>query len=146
MADDQTTSIQSDEEIENIAPDADNDESSISVEDEEQKAAQDEGVGAPEEAAETDDAGVPVTDDVGTPADSAYDEGEFWHSTSSDRLPSSYSLVSLAAKRAKQLREGARPLVPATSRNLLTVALEEIRQGKITFRLQREEEKETPDD
>ena len=45
---------------------------------------------------------------------------------------SKYALVTLAAKRAKQLKSGAPPLVDTDSRNPLTVALEEIAAGKIT--------------
>ena len=44
---------------------------------------------------------------------------------------SKYSLVVLAAKRAKQIKSGAPPLVATTSRNPLTIALEEIAAGKI---------------
>lgn len=39
---------------------------------------------------------------------------------------SKYSLVILAAKRAKQLKQGAKPLIRTDSVNALTVALEEI--------------------
>lgn len=45
---------------------------------------------------------------------------------------SKYALVTLAAKRAKQIRGGASPLIPTSSRNSLTVALEEIASGRIT--------------
>ncbi len=55
---------------------------------------------------------------------------------SSDRLTeqveSRYTLVVLAAKRAKQLREGAPKLIETTSTNPLTIALEEIAAGKVT--------------
>lgn len=39
---------------------------------------------------------------------------------------SKYSLVILAAKRAKQLKQGAKPLIRTDSANALTIALEEI--------------------
>lgn len=42
-----------------------------------------------------------------------------------------YEMVVLAAKRARQLREGAMSLVEAPSNNPLTVALAEIEAGKI---------------
>lgn len=42
-----------------------------------------------------------------------------------------YEMVVLAAKRARQLREGALRLVDTTSENPLTVALDEIHNGKI---------------
>lgn len=47
---------------------------------------------------------------------------------------SKYTLVALAAKRAKQLKEGAHPLVESRSANPLTIALEEIAGGLIKFR------------
>lgn len=53
---------------------------------------------------------------------------------SADKLEnwgSKYSLVVLAAKRAKQIKSGAPPLIDTTSRNPLTIALEEIAAGKI---------------
>lgn len=54
---------------------------------------------------------------------------------SADKLEnwgSKYALVTLAAKRAKQLKSGAPPLIDTESRNPLTVALEEIAAGKVT--------------
>ena len=47
------------------------------------------------------------------------------------RISSRYSLVIAVAKRAKQLREGAPALVECKSKNLITIALEEIASGKI---------------
>lgn len=44
---------------------------------------------------------------------------------------SKYSLVVLAAKRAKQLKSGAPSLIHTDSRNPLTIALEEIAAGKV---------------
>ena len=46
-------------------------------------------------------------------------------------VESKYALVILAAKRAKQLKEGDRPLIGTDSANPLTVALEEIAKGQI---------------
>jgi DNA-directed RNA polymerase subunit K/omega len=40
-------------------------------------------------------------------------------------------MVVLASKRARQLKDGAPPLVEPTSTNLLTTALQEIAAGKI---------------
>ncbi len=51
-----------------------------------------------------------------------------------DRLGSSYDLVVAAAKRAKQLRDGARPLVDIDSKNPLTIALQEIAEGSIILK------------
>ncbi|MCC6444012.1 MAG: DNA-directed RNA polymerase subunit omega [Armatimonadetes bacterium] len=46
-------------------------------------------------------------------------------------VESKYMLTILAAKRARQLREGADPLVDTESANPITVALEEIASGKV---------------
>ena len=45
---------------------------------------------------------------------------------------SRYSLVVIAAKRAKQIKEGAPVLIETASTNPLTIALEEIAAGKVT--------------
>ncbi|MCE5198134.1 MAG: DNA-directed RNA polymerase subunit omega [Armatimonadota bacterium] len=53
---------------------------------------------------------------------------------SADKLEiwgSKYALVVLAAKRAKQIKSGAPPMINTDSRNPLTIALEEIAAGKI---------------
>lgn len=50
-----------------------------------------------------------------------------------DKVGSKYALVIVAAKRAKQVRDGARRLVDSKSTNPLTVALEELAQGQITM-------------
>ena len=50
-----------------------------------------------------------------------------------ERITNRYSLVVLAAKRARQLKEGAPHLIETTSVNCLTIALEEIAAGKIDF-------------
>ena len=52
--------------------------------------------------------------------------------TIEDRVGSRYSLVVLAAKRAKQIKEGAPVLIETASTNPLTIALEEIAAGKVT--------------
>lgn len=49
-----------------------------------------------------------------------------------DKWGSKYALVSLAAKRAKQIKSGAPILIDTHSKNALTIALEEIAAGKIT--------------
>lgn len=48
-----------------------------------------------------------------------------------DRLESKYAMVILAAKRARQLKDGARKLIETRSTNPLTIALEEIAEGMI---------------
>ena len=45
-----------------------------------------------------------------------------------------YALVVAAAKRAKQLREGRPPLVQCESNNTLTIAIQELLEGKIVVR------------
>jgi len=49
----------------------------------------------------------------------------------SDRIGGRYALVVAAAKRARQLQDGAVPLVKVSSPNFLTVALAEIQAGKV---------------
>ncbi len=52
--------------------------------------------------------------------------------TIEDKVKSRYSLVILAAKRAKQIKEGAPVLIDTDSTNPLTIALEEIAAGMVT--------------
>jgi DNA-directed RNA polymerase subunit omega len=47
------------------------------------------------------------------------------------KVGSRYELVLLASKRAKQLQEGAPPLIRTAATNPLTIAIEEIAQGKV---------------
>ena len=49
------------------------------------------------------------------------------------QIESKYALVVLAAKRAKQIKEGGRPLIKTDSVNPLTIALEEIASGSISY-------------
>jgi DNA-directed RNA polymerase omega subunit len=58
-----------------------------------------------------------------------------------DAMESKYALVIVAAKRAKQLKDGARRYVGTRSTNTLTVALEEIADGQIVPLLVGEPEK-----
>jgi DNA-directed RNA polymerase subunit omega len=50
-----------------------------------------------------------------------------------ENVPNRYSLVVLAAKRAKQIREGSPVLINTQSTNWLTIALEEIAAGKVNY-------------
>lgn len=50
-----------------------------------------------------------------------------------ERVNNRYSLVVLAAKRAKQIKEGSPVLIETLSTNPLTIALEEIAVGKVTY-------------
>ena len=52
-----------------------------------------------------------------------------------DKTESKYALVILAAKRARQIKDGARRLTGFTSPNPLTVALEEIGEGALIARV-----------
>ena len=49
-------------------------------------------------------------------------------------VDSKYTLVSLAAKRARELLDGDPPLVVSRSNKPVTIALEEIANGLITYR------------
>lgn len=48
-----------------------------------------------------------------------------------EQVDSKYTLVIAAAKRGRQLRNGARPAMECDSRKEVTVALNEISSGKI---------------
>ena len=50
------------------------------------------------------------------------------------RCGSVYRLVILAAKRAKEISEGAPPLVETNQRKITSIALEEILQGKVLYK------------
>ena len=52
----------------------------------------------------------------------------------SDRVGGRYALVVAAAKRARQLKEGAVPLVKISANNPLTIALAEIAAGKVVIK------------
>lgn len=49
-------------------------------------------------------------------------------------IESKYALVVLAAKRARQVKEGAATLIDTESVNPLTIALEEIADGKLRYK------------
>ena len=48
-----------------------------------------------------------------------------------ERVPSRFELVLLAARRAKQLLKGARPLVETTNKEVVS-ALREVAAGKVS--------------
>ena len=56
-----------------------------------------------------------------------------------ERTGSIYKLVILAAKRAKELAEGAPPLIETHQRKATSVALEEILQGKVLYKVEEPE-------
>ena len=50
-----------------------------------------------------------------------------------DRVNNKYALVIIASKRARQLKDGALPMVDIDSANPVSVSLEEIATGKVRF-------------
>lgn len=55
------------------------------------------------------------------------------------KVDSKYTLVTLAAKRARQLTDGDEPLVDVdTTKKVVSIAMEEIDQGKITYEAPRD--------
>lgn len=50
-----------------------------------------------------------------------------------EKVDSKYTLVTLAAKRARELTEKNEPLVDTDTTRVVSVAMEEIDQGKITY-------------
>ncbi|WP_416198098.1 MAG: DNA-directed RNA polymerase subunit omega [Sporanaerobacter sp.] len=50
------------------------------------------------------------------------------------KADSRYTLVMLASKRARQLVDGAKPYIDTDLNKPVSIAIEEIRQGKITYR------------
>jgi DNA-directed RNA polymerase subunit omega len=53
--------------------------------------------------------------------------------TENNVIDSKYRMILMAAKRARQLQGGAKPLVHTTSRKTTRIALEEMRAGVIKF-------------
>jgi DNA-directed RNA polymerase subunit omega len=51
-----------------------------------------------------------------------------------DKTGSVYKLVILASKRALELNEGSPKLVETSSKKVTTIALDEIRDGKISMK------------
>lgn len=49
------------------------------------------------------------------------------------KVDSKYTLVTLAAKRARELTDGDEPLVDVDTTRVVSIAMEEIDQGKITY-------------
>ncbi len=49
------------------------------------------------------------------------------------KVDSKYTLVVLAAKRAREIMDGSAPLFESKSNKQVTIALEEISHDKITF-------------
>jgi DNA-directed RNA polymerase subunit omega len=60
-------------------------------------------------------------------------EGEWVQEVESSYLQSKYTWVSVTAKRARELLDGSKPRVESLSDKPVTVALEELAQGKLYF-------------
>lgn len=58
------------------------------------------------------------------------------------RVDSRYTLVVMVSKRARQLLDGAEPLVAVNGKKVLSVAVQEIANGEITYTRPSEEELE----
>lgn len=54
------------------------------------------------------------------------------------KVDSKYTLVTLAAKRARQLTDGDEPLVDVDTTKVVSIAMEEIDQSKITYEAPRD--------
>lgn len=54
------------------------------------------------------------------------------------KVDSKYTLVTLAAKRARELTDGDAPLVETDTQKVVSIAMEEIDQGKITYEAPRD--------
>ena len=54
------------------------------------------------------------------------------------KVDSKYTLVTLAAKRARQLTDGDEPIVDVDTTKVVSIAMEEIDQGKITYEAPRD--------
>ena len=50
------------------------------------------------------------------------------------KVDSKYTLVTLAAKRARQLTDGDEPLVDVDTTKVVSIAMEEIDEGMITYK------------
>lgn len=57
-----------------------------------------------------------------------------------DKADSAYTLVEMVAKRARQLVEGAQPLIEGEDKKPIAAAIEEIQHGMITFHRNLEDE------
>ncbi|MEE8200953.1 MAG: DNA-directed RNA polymerase subunit omega [Candidatus Acidoferrales bacterium] len=53
--------------------------------------------------------------------------------SSLDRIDSKFTFVLAAAKRARQLQAGARPLVPTTAHKSTCMAMEEVLAGVVPY-------------
>ncbi len=54
-----------------------------------------------------------------------------------EKVDSKYTLVTLAAKRARQLTDGDAPMVDTDTEKVVSIAMEEVDEGKITYKAQK---------
>ena len=59
---------------------------------------------------------------------------------------STYRFIIVAAKRARQLQSGARPVLPTSSKKPTVIAMEEVRRGLVKYDLIGQEPEETPEE
>jgi DNA-directed RNA polymerase subunit omega len=57
-----------------------------------------------------------------------------------DPEQSTYRFIIVAAKRARQLQSGARPVLPTSSKKPTVIAVEEVRRGLVKYMLPGQEE------
>ncbi len=57
-----------------------------------------------------------------------------------DPEQSTYRFIIVAAKRARQLQGGARPVLPTSSKKPTVIAMEEVRRGLVKYYMPGEEE------
>jgi len=59
-----------------------------------------------------------------------------------DKIETKFAFVLAAAKRARQLQAGAKPLVPTTAHKSTRMAMEEVAQGAVPFEVPAVKEEE----
>jgi DNA-directed RNA polymerase subunit omega len=63
-----------------------------------------------------------------------------------DPEQSTYRFIIVAAKRARQLQSGARPVLPTSSKKPTIIAVEEVRRGLVKYNIPGQEQpEETPE-
>lgn len=63
-----------------------------------------------------------------------------------DADQSTYRFIIVAAKRARQLQGGARPILPTSAKKPTVIAMEEVRRGLVKYTLTRPPGEEPPID
>ncbi len=60
-----------------------------------------------------------------------------------DPEQSMYRFIIVAAKRARQLQSGARPVLPTSSKKPTVIAMEEVRRGLVKYDIPSDQPEET---